>query len=73
MSVTSDLRILYSQIQEISNCSSIVIHDNNIDVKFYYNIDTKTIALLEKFMGLKGIVSSCNHGICITFYDKRCD
>lgn len=73
MSVTSDLRILYSQIQEISDCNSIAIYDNNIVVKFYYNVDTKTITLLEKFMGLKGIVSSCNKGICITFCDKGRD
>ena len=73
MSVTSDLRILYSQIQGICDCDSIVVYNDNIVVKFYYNVDTKTIALLEKFMGLKGIVSSCNKGICITFYDKGRD
>lgn len=73
MSVTSDLRILYSQIQEVCNCSAVAIYDNNIVVKFYYIVDTKSIALLEKFMGLKGVVTSCNKGICITFNDKRRD
>ena len=73
MSVTSDLRILYNQIQEISDCSAIAIYDNNIVVKFHYNVDTKSITLLEAFMGLKGIVTSCNKGVCITFNDKRRD
>ena len=72
MSVTSDLRILYNQVKEISDCTSIGIYDNSIIVRFF-SIDTKSIALLEEFMGLKGVVKSCNEGVCITFYDKRRD
>lgn len=73
MSVTSDLRILYNQVKEISDCTSIAIYDNSIIVRFFVSIDTKSIALLEEFMGLKGVVKSCNEGVCITFYDKGRD